>query len=113
MTFTRSTLRELRPTLRLAAPVTAGQLGQMLMGVADTVMVGHVGTLALAACAFANNVLIVVAVTGYGVLTAVSIRVSHAHGAGAVPAIARGLHGGLGLAVFGGVAAGSTWPMGT
>ena len=108
MTFTRSTLRELRPTLRLAAPVTAGQLGQMLMGVADTVMVGHVGTLALAACAFANNVLIVVAVTGYGVLTAVSIRVSHAHGAGAVPAIARGLHGGLGLAVFGGVAAGLT-----
>ncbi len=105
MTFARSTLRELRPTLRLAAPVTAGQLGQMLMGVADTVMVGHVGTLALAACAFANNILVVVAVTGYGVLTAVSIRVSHAHGAGAVPAIGRGLHAGLGLAVFGGVTA--------
>lgn len=108
MTFFRSTLRELRPTLRLAAPVTAGQVGQMLLGVADTVMVGHVGTLALAACAFANNILIVVAVTGYGVLTAVSIRVSHAHGAGAAPAIARGLHAGLGLALFGGVAAALT-----
>jgi len=100
MTFTRATLRELRPTLRLAAPITAGQVGQMLMGVADTIMIGHVGTLALAACAFANNLLIVIAVTGYGVLTAVSIRVSHAHGAGVAPAMARALHGGLGLSVI-------------
>jgi multidrug resistance protein, MATE family len=103
MTFTRTTLRELRPTLRLAAPITAGQVGQMLMGVADTIMIGHVSTLALAACAFANNVLIVVAVTGYGVLTAVSVRVSHAHGAGIPPAMAHALHAGLGLSVFGGI----------
>lgn len=103
MTFTRTTLRELRPTLRLAAPITAGQVGQMLMGVADTIMVGHVGTLALAACAFANNVLIVIAVTGYGVLTAVSVRVSHAHGAGVAPAMTHALHAGLGLSVFGGI----------
>jgi MATE family multidrug resistance protein len=67
MSFTRTTLRELRPTLRLAAPITAGQVGQMLMGVTDTVMVGHVGTLALAACAFGNTVLIVVAIAGFGV----------------------------------------------
>jgi putative efflux protein, MATE family len=100
MTFTRATLRELRPTLRLAAPITAGQVGQMLMGVADTIMIGHVGTIALAACAFANNILIVLAVTGYGVLTAVSIRVSHAHGAGVVPAMARALHAGMGLSVI-------------
>lgn len=104
MSFTRSTLQELRPTLRLAAPITAGQVGQMLMGVADTIMVGQLGTLALAACSFANNILIVVAVTGFGVLTAVSVRVSHAHGAGVATAMARSLHGGLGLSVFGGVA---------
>lgn len=103
MTFTRTSLRELRPTLRLAAPITAGQVGQMLMGVADTIMVGHIGTLALAACAFANNVLIVIAVTGYGVLTAVSVRVSHAHGAGVAPAMAHALHAGIGLSVFGGL----------
>lgn len=100
MTFARATLRELRPTMRLAAPITAGQVGQMLMGVADTIMIGHVGTMALAACAFANNILIVLAVTGYGVLTAVSIRVSHAHGAGVAPAMARALHAGLGLSVI-------------
>ena len=103
MTFTRTTLRELRPTLRLAAPITAGQVGQMLLGVADTVMVGHVGTIALAACSFANNVLMVFAIAGFGVLTAVSVRVSHAHGAGATDAMARAFHAGIGLSVIGGV----------
>lgn len=104
MGFARSTLRELGPTLRLAAPITAGQVGQMLLGVADTIMVGHVGTLALAACAFANNIIIVVAITGFGVLTAVSVRVSHAHGAGTAEAAARAFHAGLSLSLLGGVA---------
>ena len=103
MTFTRTTLRELRPTLRLAAPITAGQVGQMLLGVADTIMVGHVGTIALAACSFANNVLMVFAIAGFGVLTAVSVRVSHAHGAGATDAVARAFHAGVGLSVIGGL----------
>jgi multidrug resistance protein, MATE family len=103
MSFPRATLRELRPTVRLAAPITAGQVGQMLMGVADTVMVGHVGTLALAACAFGNNVLMIAAIAGYGVLTAVSVRVSHAHGAGVVDAMARAYYGGVGLSLIGGV----------
>jgi MATE family multidrug resistance protein len=103
MSFPRATLRELRPTVKLAAPITAGQVGQMLMGVADTVMVGHVGTLALAACAFGNNVLMIAAIAGYGVLTAVSVRVSHAHGAGVVDAMARAYYGGVGLSVIGGV----------
>lgn len=104
MGFARSTLRELGPTLRLAAPITAGQVGQMLLGVADTIMVGQVGTLALAACAFANNIIIVVAIAGFGVLTAVSVRVSHAHGAGTAVAMARALHAGLALSLIGGVA---------
>jgi len=103
MSFPRATLRELRPTLRLAAPITAGQVGQMLMGVADTVMVGHVGTLALAACAFGNNIIMIAAIAGYGVLTAVSVRVSHAHGAGASHAMARAFYAGAGLSVIGGV----------
>ncbi len=103
MSFSGATIRELRPTLRLAAPITAGQVGQMLMGVADTIMVGHVGTLALAACAFGNSMLMVIAVAGFGVLTAVSIRVSHAHGAGLAQAMARAYYGGIGLSVIGGV----------
>ena len=99
MSFTRTALRELPPTLRLALPITAGQVGQMLMGVADTIMVGQLGTLPLAACSFGNNVIMVVAIAGYGVFTAVSVRVSHAHGAGFSESMARTFHAGLGLAL--------------
>lgn len=77
----------------------------MLMGVADTIMVGQVGTLPLAACSFANSVIMVVAIAGYGVFTGVSIRVSHAHGAGVFGGIARALYAGLGLALLFGLAA--------
>ncbi|MFM7374277.1 MAG: MATE family efflux transporter, partial [Chthoniobacterales bacterium] len=105
MSFTRTALRELPPTLRLALPITAGQVGQMLMGVADTIMVGQVGTLPLAACSFANNVIMVLAIAGYGVFTAVSVRVSHAHGAGFSESMARAFHAGLGLALALGLAA--------
>lgn len=103
MSFARATIRELRPTMRLAAPIAAGQVGQMLMGVTDTIMVGQVGTLALAACAFSNNVLMIAAIVGYGVLTAVSVRVAHAHGAGTQHAMARAYYAGAGLSVIGGI----------
>lgn len=105
MSFTRTALRELPSTLRLALPITAGQVGQMLMGVADTIMVGQLGTLPLAACSFGNNVVMVVAITGYGVFTAVSVRVSHAHGAGFSESMARAFHAGLGLALAFGLGA--------
>ncbi len=103
MSFVRLVFRELRPTLRLAVPISAGHVGQMLMGVADTIMVGHVSTLALAACAFANNVIIVIAVAGFGLLTAVSIRVSNAFGRGDASAMARAFHAGNGLSIAGGL----------
>ncbi|HEY8899933.1 MAG TPA: MATE family efflux transporter [Chthoniobacterales bacterium] len=77
-----SLFRENRRTLALAAPIIAGQLGQMLMGWADTLMVGRVGVTALAACAFANTVLAVALVFGFGVLSSVSVRASQAFGAG-------------------------------
>lgn len=42
--------------LRLAVPITIGQLGVIIMGFADTMMVGHYSTDALAASAFVNSV---------------------------------------------------------
>jgi MATE family multidrug resistance protein len=73
--------RECRDTLVLAFPLMAGQLSQMLMGVADTVMVGRLGVVPLGASTFANNVLVVPFVLGIGLLTSVSVRVSQASGA--------------------------------
>jgi len=60
----------------------AGQVGQMLMGLVDTLMVGHVGTGSLAAAAFANCLTSVAFVFGIGILTSVGVLVSRAHGAG-------------------------------
>src|SRR3984957_19778661 len=73
---------ELVKTLALACPIMAGQVGQMLMGLVDALMVGHVGTTTLAAAAFANCLLAVAFVFGIGVLSSVGVLVSRAHGAG-------------------------------
>ncbi len=73
-------LAENRKTLALAAPIIAGQLGQMLMGWADTLMVGRLGVTALAACAFANTILAVALVFGFGVMSSVTVRASQAFG---------------------------------
>src|ERR1700761_234786 len=73
---------ELAKTSALAGPIMAGQVGQMLMGLVDTLMVGRVGTSPLAAAAFANSLMSVAFVFGIGVLTSVGVLASRAHGAG-------------------------------
>ena len=75
-------LSECRRTLLLAVPIMAGQLSQMLMGLADSAMVGRVGVLPLAASSFANGLLSVPFLFGIGLMQAISVRVSQAHGAG-------------------------------
>ena len=74
-------LREARATLALAIPMTTGQVGQMLLGFSDSLMIGRVGVVPLAACAFANGVLNILFVTGIGLVAGVSILAAQAHGA--------------------------------
>lgn len=91
--------RESRATILLALPLIAGQLSQMLIALADTAMIGRVGTTPLAAAALANNLLILPFMFGIGMATAVSVRVSQARGA-RDPAAARGaLRQGLFVAI--------------
>ncbi|MGC9452050.1 MAG: MATE family efflux transporter [Oceanipulchritudo sp.] len=75
-------IKELRKTLVLAAPITAGHVSQMLLGVADTLMIGRVGVVPLAASALAHTLVHFVFIVGIGLLTSVSVLVAHAHGAG-------------------------------
>lgn len=82
MAIGRLFFSESRRTLVLAVPIIAGQVSQMLMGVVDSVMVGRVGVVPLAASAFANSLLSVPMLFGIGLIQAVSVRVSEAHGAG-------------------------------
>lgn len=49
--------RSYRSLLKLAVPIIIGQLGGIITGLADTIMVGQHSTSELAASSFVNNVL--------------------------------------------------------
>jgi multidrug resistance protein, MATE family len=76
-----SILRENKTTMALAFPIITGQLSQMLIGLVDTVMIGRVGTVELAAAAFSNVLFFVPFVFGIGLFASVSVMVAQAHGA--------------------------------
>ena len=44
-----------KATIRLGLPIVVGQLGVIILGFADTMMVGHYDTNSLAAVSFVNN----------------------------------------------------------
>ncbi len=73
--------RESRPTLALALPIMAGMVGQMLIGLADTIMVGRVGVVPLAAAAFVSAVAHLPLVFGLGLLSSIAVLTSQAFGA--------------------------------
>jgi MATE family multidrug resistance protein len=90
---------EVRDLLHLAVPVIVVQVGMMAMGVADTVMVGHVSSIALAAVALGNLYFFGAAVFGMGFLMALDSVVAQAVGAGDHEAVARAVQRGLLLAM--------------
>ncbi|MDZ4678695.1 MAG: MATE family efflux transporter [Oligoflexia bacterium] len=71
---------ELPPTLRLAMPVALTQLGQMLMALVDTFMVGKLGAAAVGGVSIGNAVFYAVAIFGMGILLGLDYLVSHAYG---------------------------------
>lgn len=89
---------EAKATLLLALPLIAGQVGQMLMGVADTVMIGRVGVVPLAASTFANTLLMMPFLFGVGLLVSISIRVSQGRGGGRHDEVKHALRHGTWLA---------------
>src|SRR3954465_3391227 len=96
-------LREVRATLTLALPIVVGQVSQMLMGVLDSLMIGHAGTIPLAASAFGVSTFNLFYVLGIGLMIPVSIFVSRARGAQQPREAAEYLRHGLTLAVLVGV----------
>ena len=82
------TLGECRPCTKssvksscLAIPIVIGQVSQMLMGLTDSVMIGRVGTIPLAASSFGGGVFNIFFIVGVGLLTPVAIFASRSHGA--------------------------------
>lgn len=74
-------VREVRSLFRLGLPIMAGLVGQTLMGIADTVMVGQVGVIPLAASSLVINLFHLPMVFGFGMLTSVSVLTANAFGA--------------------------------
>ena len=96
-------LHESRLTLGLAVPLMFGQLSQMMLGVVDTLMVGRLGVIELAALTFANSLFHVPFIFGMGLLTGVSVFTSSARGANDAPGARGSCRHGLYLATALGV----------
>ena len=69
-----------RENAPLALPVVAGQVGHIAASVADSVMVGRLGYIPLAAVSLANSILSVPLVFGIGMAYGLTPLVAHAHG---------------------------------
>ncbi|MEM0938205.1 MAG: MATE family efflux transporter [Bacteroidota bacterium] len=71
------TLKEhLQKNILLATPVAVGQLGHVMVSVADSVMVGRLGVIPLASATFANSIFHVLFLFGIGVSNALTPLVS-------------------------------------
>jgi MATE family multidrug resistance protein len=68
-------------TLNLAYPVIIGQLGVIMMGVVDSIMVGKLGAVPLAAAALGNSLTLIVIIIGMGLSMSVTPLVAIAVGA--------------------------------
>src|SRR5258705_3679160 len=95
---------ELRAMLRLAVPVVLVQVGMMLMGVVDPVMVGHLAagdsSIGLASVALGPLYFFGIGVFGMGTLMVLDPVVAQAVGARDPAAVARGIQRGVLLAII-------------
>lgn len=94
---------EARSNLLLALPIIAGNVSHMLLGLADTVMIGRLGVTQLAASAFANSLLMVPLIFGFGFLQCITVLVSQS---GDAPGSSRLLRNLMLLVAVGGTALG-------
>ncbi len=72
----------LKETIKLAVPISTGQLGHVMMGVVDSMMVGKIGSAQLAAASLVNGIFFLVLVVGIGLSMAATPLISIAKGAG-------------------------------
>lgn len=80
---------QLKTTFLLAYPVMLTQLGQVSVGIADSMMVGRIGALPLAASSLANSIFFVVMMFGIGISMGLTPLVSMASGKGKLKRISR------------------------
>src|SRR5476651_1896228 len=74
--------QEIRPMLRLAAPLAMAELGWMSMGFVDALMAGRLGAAAIGAGSLGNMLFFPIAICGTGMLLGMDTLVAQAFGAG-------------------------------
>ena len=92
------TSHDLRALVKLAVPIVSAQVGIMLMGVVDTIVVGHVSARELAAASLGHLYVMGLAVFALGTLWSLDPIVSQAAGARDHEGVALGVQRGLVLA---------------
>ncbi|MEY3645155.1 MAG: hypothetical protein RLZZ207_1853 [Bacteroidota bacterium] len=80
---------QVKATFILAYPVMLSQLGQVAVGVADSMMVGRLGALELAASSLANSIFFVILMFGIGISMGLTPLVSKSFGKGKTHQISR------------------------
>lgn len=81
--------------LRLGLPIVIGQIGMIILGFADTLMIGHHGTDDLAAASFVNNMFNLIIISGTGFAYGLTPIVGSLFGSGQEKAVGRMLKNGL------------------
>lgn len=79
--MTKTKHKEVSQLYKLSAPLILTQLGQMIVVVADSAMVGQVGSEYLAAAAFANNIFVLIMFFGMGITLGITPLVGQLNGA--------------------------------
>jgi multidrug resistance protein, MATE family len=88
---------EIRPMLRLAAPLVLAEISWVLMAIVDTMMVGRLpnGAEAIGAVSLGNSLFFVIGIFGSGMLLGLDAMVSQSFGAGRVEDCHRSLVSGI------------------
>lgn len=98
--------RHIRALLTLGVPIIIGQIGSIIQGLADTIMVGRFSAHSLAAAGFVNNVMILVLIFALGYSYALTPVIGPMHARGEYDNAGHALRAGLqvngiiGLALF-------------
>jgi len=100
---------ELRTLIRLALPLMASQVGMMFLGVVETLIVGHAGTVALGAVSLGNVWSQGTILVAMGVVLGADPILSQAYGAGDTRTAALTFHRGLVLSMLLGVPISILW----
>lgn len=78
-------IKDINETIKLAYPVIIGQLGHMMMGVVDSIMVGEIGAAPLAASSVAHGMFMLFMIFGIGVSMSLSPLTAMSVGAKKIP----------------------------